>query len=70
MVYLFDGRYSNYKLKIVKEKAFMISQILDEAKVDPTASGLGLAGFKKLLADSKQKREDDDSGKKGKKKTE
>ncbi len=48
----------------------MISQILDETKVDPNASGLGLAGFKKLLADAKKTREDDESGMKKKKKKE
>ncbi len=44
----------------------MISQVLDEAKIDAAASGLGLDGFKKLLAESKKPRVDD-SGKKKKK---
>jgi hypothetical protein len=53
---------------VVKEKAFMISQVLDEAKIDAAASGLGLDGFKKLLAESKKPRVDDSGKKKIKKK--
>jgi hypothetical protein len=53
---------SNYRLKVVKEKAFMISQVLEETKVDASASGLGLEGFKKLLAEAKKPKTDQDSG--------
>jgi hypothetical protein len=48
---------------VVKEKAFMISQVLEESKVDASASGLGLDGFKKLLAEAKKPKTDQDSGK-------
>jgi hypothetical protein len=57
------SNFSNYRLKVVKEKAFMISQVLEESKVDASASGLGLDGFKKLLAEAKKPKTDQDSGK-------
>jgi hypothetical protein len=50
-------------LKVVREKAFLISQVLDEAKVEAASSGLGLEGFKKLLNEAKQPRDQNDSGK-------
>jgi hypothetical protein len=53
---------------VTKEKAFLISQVLEEAKVDASASGLGLEGFKQLLSESKKTRDEKDSGKKKKKK--
>jgi hypothetical protein len=55
--------FSDDGLRIVREKAFQISQVLDDTIVDVTASGLGLAGFKKLLAESKKKHDPEDSGK-------
>jgi hypothetical protein len=53
---------SDYRLKIIKEKAYLISQILDETNVDATTSGLGIEGFRQLLAESKKKAEPVDSG--------
>jgi hypothetical protein len=35
---------------LIKAKAFLISEILDEVKMEASISGLGLEGFKKLLA--------------------
>jgi hypothetical protein len=55
--------YSDYRLRIIREKAFLISQVLDETAVDASTSGLGLEGFKQLLSESKKKRDPDDSGK-------
>jgi BRCT domain type II-containing protein len=55
---------------VVKEKAFLISQVLDEAKVEASTSGLGLDGFKKLIREVKKTQDDGESGKKKKKKRE
>jgi hypothetical protein len=44
-------------LRLVKAKAFLISTVMDEVKMDASVSGLGLEGFKKLLS---QKKPDDD----------
>jgi hypothetical protein len=54
--------FSDYRLKVVKEKAFLISQVLDETKVDASSSGLGLDGFRKLIKEVKKARGDGDSG--------
>jgi hypothetical protein len=42
----------------VKSKAFLISQALNEAKVDAATSVLGLDGFKKLLPQGKKDQPD------------
>jgi hypothetical protein len=55
--------YSDYGLRIVREKAFQISKILDKTKVEVSASSLGLEGIKKLLSESKKKQDPEDSGK-------
>jgi hypothetical protein len=55
--------FSNYRLKIIREKAFLISQVLDETKVDGGSSGLGLDGFKALLKEVKKPQTDRESGK-------
>ncbi len=51
-------------LRVIKAKAFMISAVLDEVKLDASSSGLGLAGFKELLGkkDSKEDGEVDSDG--------
>lgn len=54
---------SNDRLKVMKEKAFLISQALDDAKVDAASSGLCYEGFKKLIAEVKKPRIDNESGK-------
>jgi hypothetical protein len=54
--------HSNYKLKVVKEKAFLISQVLDETKIETSSSGLGLDGSRKLIKEVKKVREEGDSG--------
>jgi hypothetical protein len=53
---------SNYKLKVLKEKAFLISQVLDETRLDVSSSALGLDGFRKLIKEVKGAREEADSG--------
>jgi hypothetical protein len=56
--------FSHYRFRIVKSKAFMISEALDEANnIDGAASALGLDKFKKLLSENKKPRSDDQSGK-------
>ncbi len=50
-------------MRVIKSKAFLISQALEDAKIDAAASGLGLDGFKKLLNQSKKDRSDEKSGK-------
>jgi hypothetical protein len=54
--------FSDYKLRIIREKAFLISQVLEEANVEPGALALGLDGFRKLLTEVKKPRDPNDSG--------
>jgi hypothetical protein len=63
MTHLMILPYSDYKLKIIREKAFLVSQVLDKTKIEPTTSGLGLEGFRQLLSESKKSNEQLDSGK-------
>jgi hypothetical protein len=60
---LYDLSYSDYKLKVVHQKAFLISQVLDATKVEPSSSGLGLEGFRQLINETKKKRDPNNSGK-------
>lgn len=55
--------FGDYRLKVIREKAFMISQALEDANVEAAASALGLDGFKRLLREGKKTRDDADSGK-------
>jgi hypothetical protein len=47
-------------LRVIPAKAFLISSVLEEVKVDASVSGLGLEGFKKLLAQHKQHDDDEE----------
>jgi hypothetical protein len=47
---------------VVREKAFLISQVLDETKVDASSSVLGLEGFKQLISEVKKTKDENDSG--------
>jgi hypothetical protein len=60
---------SQFRFKVIKSKAFLISQALVDANIDISASALGLDGFRKLLSQNKQKERDPEkSGTKKKKK--
>lgn len=44
---------------MIKAKAFLISAVLDEVKLDASSSGLGLDGFKELLGKKSLKDEEE-----------
>jgi hypothetical protein len=47
---------------VVREKAFLISQVLDETNVETSSSMLGIEGFKKLISEVKKPKPGDESG--------
>ncbi len=57
------GFYSRTRYRIIKEKVFLVSEVLKEAKIDASASKLGLEGFQKLIKSAgRKRREPDGSG--------
>jgi hypothetical protein len=64
---LFIRLISPPKLRLIKSKAFLISEILDEEKVEAAASNLGFEGFKQLIA-KKSTKEDEEVDTDGEKK--
>jgi hypothetical protein len=52
---------SQFRFRVIKSKAFLVSQALEDAKIHVATLALGLDGFKKLLAGSKKDRSDDQS---------
>jgi hypothetical protein len=58
------GVCSRNRYRIIKEKVFLVSEVLEEAKIDASASSLGLEGFQKLIKSAGgKKRDPEGSGK-------
>jgi hypothetical protein len=54
--------FSNYRFRVIKSKAFLVSQALADGNIDTAASGLGLEEFKRLLGQKKKENPNDLSG--------
>jgi hypothetical protein len=67
--YVSSGYDSKFRFRVIKSKAFWISQALEDANIDASALALGLANFKKLLAHGKKTEEEEKGNKSRNKRT-